>query len=525
MFKFLKLRNSITGDARRHVPFTSIIHKPLLLIFALLFSFVCVVPVKVSAVAPQIRPQFKPILDTDIVNFQESYLQLDPAAQAAASLLFGAYVTEYAGLADYGYVFDSVPTEASLKERLIFIGDQLVDTLFLPVNMADQLVLTPLINLGQGIVNKVKGVTNVDDFYDDILDASDYGLSYTPDIGYALNQFLVKSGGLYNWQFKVSDFYNFTWKYREPNSILQQEYNQYFILYTGYGSPLQFNNLNPNSMSYNSYYFSDDLVNHYIMFIDTDNHQVYMVDSSGSRFSTQDHYYILGIDYYNPAYVTHTNYTMSHNKTYSYNPSDFNNLVDLAKYVYNNINLVVQLEGSSQKQFNYSNQTVYYGTDWNNKTLLLNNSDLGFSQTDSLQLLNPISDAVFDLKALVEQIVQNQPDPNYELPLQPIVYNVTQVNGSPLTAEDLEGISFNVTPPDSGIDIPLNVFAPLFDNGKGFISYMWYMTKPLVSYTRSLLDVLTFDPIGGFNASGPGYFVLGVVGLGVIGGVIVKFLL
>lgn len=65
----------------------------------------------------------------------------------------------------------------------------------------------------------------------------------------------------------------------------------------------------------------------------------------------------------------------------------------------------------------------------------------------------------------------------------------------------------------------------MFDNGKGFISYMWYMTKPLVSYTRSLLDVLTFDPVNGFNASGPGYFVLGVAGLGLIGGIIVKFLL
>lgn len=518
MFKFLKLRNSVFGDSRRLVPFRSIIHKPLFIFIALVFSFVSIVPVKVKAAAPQIRPQFKPILDTDIVNFQDSYLNLDPAAQAAASILFGAYVTEYAGLADYGYVFDEVPTDVTLKERLIFIGDQVVDSLFLPVNMADQLVLTPLINLGQGIINKVKGVTNVDDFYEDILDASDYGLSYTPDIGFSLNQLFAKSGGLNNWQLHKISFNDFNWNQR---TLTVNEQAQYDAALNLLGSPRAFCNIFPGYS--NVIFASEDLLNTYNnLFINLTDNKIYLCDDFGNipaRIQLElTVAYNGGSAHYDPFYRNVFSYPVSQSIN---QVSDY---IPILNSLFNNFTICPFLNSSNtglpSNLFN-----VRIGLNFAESVPFEVYKGLGISDTNALQYLNPIKDAVFDLKALLEQIVAAQPDPALELPLKPIIYNITQVDGSPLTAEDLQGTAFNVTPPESGINIPVNAFLPMFDNGKGFISYMWYMTKPLVSYTRSLLDVLTFDPVNGFNASGPGYFVLGVAGLGLIGGIIVKFLL
>lgn len=520
MFKFLKLWNSDSGDARRHVPFASIINKPLFVLIAFVFSFVAIVPVKVYASAVPPLPEVEPIYDTSIYTFQESYNQLSPAAQAAASILFGAYVLEYAGFADFGTVFKEPPADADVWERLEFTGRQIVDTLFLPINAADQLVLSPLIELGQGIVNKVKNVNSVQGFTSDILDAEQYGLRYSPDIGFSINQVLAMNGGLFNWQFKQSPF-STTIQYdafTNLSTVLFSSWNEAFASIHG----VRVNQIPANPSAKNQAFGNNLFGIYHNVFLNTSNNTIYLCDDSGNLMPTIHNavpfIYILNSSGYSLQ-------SGSGRESYSpvtFNPNLYSDYTSIIDALYNGSLSFSTVYFIFLQDFV---ENVYFGSSWDNREILTNETDLGFTQTDSLQYLNPIKDAIFDLKGMVEQIVDAQPDSNYELPLKPIIYNITQVNGSPLTAEDLEGISFNVTPPESGIDVPANVFLSFFDDGKGFISYMWYMTKPLVAYTRSLLDVLTFDPVDGFNASGPGYFILGVAGLGLIGGVIVKFLL
>lgn len=532
MFKFLKLRNSDSGDARRHVPFASIIHKPLFLIFAFIFSFICVVPVKVSALADPV-PQFNVINGTDLNTFIGGYSSASSDIQWITNALIGAQALEYGGLGNYATRFNQLPDDADVWDRIVLIGEKITDDLMSPYVAADR-AFSKIIDYAQGALNFARGFVSQAAFLAHVNSLSNFYLEYSPEFGSQLNQFFAVNGGLYNWQTSVSDWDSgFIYQQRTLSGTLQNEYN---LALSNITQPRMFANSNWYSDSSNwgvgNIVFGPSF--QFDLFINTTSHTV------NSLFDSFPSFDVVGVRFdYNQVISgsVNTNVTPFSGLSVNYNPSSFSTYNDIANYYLSSTNGLFTLYNSNWfntgisfvMQFPYSAlvRNVYVGPSREDAVLIQNLSDLGFSDTDSLQVLNPVpgSDFMFDLKAMIEEIVQAQPDPALELPLKPIIYNVTQVNGSPLTAEDLEGISFNVTPPESGIDIPLDVFAPFFDNGKGFISYMWYMTKPLVMYTRSFLDAITFDPVDGFNASGPGYFILGVAALGLIGGVIVKFLL
>lgn len=69
--------------------------------------------------------------------------------------------------------------------------------------------------------------------------------------------------------------------------------------------------------------------------------------------------------------------------------------------------------------------------------------------------------------------------------------------------------------PTSDVVVPLN----LFDGVWKFVDYLWSFTKPLVLYTRDLLDTFTLSEGGGLS-----WIVYGVIVLGFTGGIVSKFL-
>lgn len=529
MFKFFKIRTSDFGDARRHVPFASIIHKHVLPLFvSLLFCFVMVVPVKVSALADPV-PQFNSISDTDITTFIGGYNAASQDVQWITNALIGSQVFEYSGLGSYKARFEQLGSDADVWDRLVLVGEKVTDDLMAPYVAADR-SFSKIIDFATGALNFAKSFASKTAFLSHVNSVQNFYLEYSPEFGSQLNQFFAVQGGLYDWQFQpmsIDQFGSFTFKTASMTSSLSAEYSQY---YSQYIAPYPHIQCNSASSLYNYYVvpsvsdmsFLAEFHNLCLF-----NGYAYLYNDSG--VSNDSHHFTFSTNLFHNNYMVFVNNVYSNNSYLGY--ATYDQSLTYAQILNNIFTSFSPLFNSSSNYLAFDLrpfiQHVYYGSNWANRIELNLASDLGFSDTDSMQVLNPLpgSDMLFDVKGMVEQIVEADPDPALELPMQPIIYNITQVNGDPLSAQDLEGLSFNVKPTQSGIDFSPDVFLPMFNGGSGFISYMWYMTKPLVLFTRDLLDSLTFDPVNGFSASGPGYFILGVAGLGVIGGVIVKFLL
>lgn len=120
-------------------------------------------------------------------------------------------------------------------------------------------------------------------------------------------------------------------------------------------------------------------------------------------------------------------------------------------------------------------------------------------------------------------------DDNFPYPENPIVDNLVDDNGDPVTDPPLTtSIVNNNTVNNYYITNgePITVPVNWFSRAESYVSYLWSMTEPLVLYARDLLDCMTFFDDGILsNVKGPGPAIFGICVIGVAGGIVSKLLL
>lgn len=514
MFKFLKLRKSDSGDARRHVPFTSIIHKhvlPLLLsLILVLFSSVK----NVYAVDIPLPPVWLPMNPYNSDALHNNYVLLNDDQKKIVHEIMGAYGSVFLGLAA-NPLQNPIDTVLKARSWLQEYGSTFLNTIF------DSTVQAPraMQDLVGSVTYKASTYSSYDDYVNDTNPEVSSGLEkymqFTPELTVAYKNWFAVNGSVYDWQMHSSPWpSSFTWNEVELGSAAI-EYNSYIAQLPDYIV----------KANQNDYYNTQVSIPHqYNLFFDTTNNYVYLANDSGGRIDTiggRSYIYIwryANVNYparnLNDLYIACSRLSISAVSGVTYKDKTVN--------IFNNFTQIMHTGSFSFDPTDVINH-VYVGADWTNKEELYNIDDLNIAASPSAYIDNVGNDAFVNINGLIGYLGSDVTD------VREGVFENTLVRDGDhaveLTDSILNAIDRAVEETKSGIVIPTDVFSSLFDGGKGFISYMWYMTKPLVVYTRDLLDLLTFDPVDGFNASGPGYFILGVVGLGVIGGVIVKFLL
>lgn len=506
---FLKLSSFWFGAARRHCPFTSIIHKPISFLFAVIFFSLHCFLVPVSALA---QPSFQPVIDTQFYQLPQF---VDPLTDPQLDIFYfilGSQLVEYAGLS--GYKLDNPYTEPeSVGEWFKKIGIDLYNDVLgsfvavgAPIVAGGKWLKDLYANIA-GAAN-FAGYFNNTSFQDFLNDVDENGLSLElyPSMFGALNQFLANKGGLYDWQVSTSPFItNLEWNISYLN---QNQINDYMSWVNNNPYNVRINN---NIATFTNDRFGSNLFNVYHnLFIDSGNHSINICDDFGN--------FISGVHYLNEIWYVTSNSQLNSGVDRSfgfvsatYDPLQYNSYIDIANDFFNN---KWKLNSKIVFYDDFINH-VYVGTSWNSKTELFNNTDLNFDDNPSQDVLVPINNTLLDIKGLIQDLLETN-----DL-RAPAIDNLTLPDGSPLPAAQLQPISIAVDLPESGIVIPEG----LFGSSKGFIDYLWFMTKPLVQYTHDFLGTMWFDGVDGFDFSGPAPIVFGVITLGLIGGLIVKFLL
>ena len=329
---FLKLSSFRFGAARRHCPFTSIIHKPISFLFALIFfSLHCfLVPVSASA-----SPIFQPVYDTQLYQLPQFVDPLTGVQHDIFYFILGSQLVEYAGLSGY-QIENPYSDPESVGEWFKKIGYDLYND----VLGSYVVVGAPIISAAKWLKDMFANIagaanfagyfnnTSFNEFLDDV-DTNGLGLQLQPEVFQSFNQYFAHNGGLYEWQVKEGQFTEeFTWKTNEYLSGTNlTEYNNAvenleiprFLL-----SQISTNRYLTNIVGgYNGYRCD--------IWVDTTNHYVRVMKTAGSVG-----YSLVCYDSSNRRILTGTP-NLSENSIY-YDPNSVSSYGDLVQSILNHEN-------------------------------------------------------------------------------------------------------------------------------------------------------------------------------------------
>lgn len=152
---------------------------------------------------------------------------------------------------------------------------------------------------------------------------------------------------------------------------------------------------------------------------------------------------------------------------------------------------------------------------------IFNTTGVELTGGDSVSKI-PLTDLLLYIKRLETDLPFPYPatDP---VPIKQIIINNTyNYNGDPSDDDDYQPAV--ITRVDQAYTDPISVDDGWFTSASDYIRYMWDMTKPVVEYTKDMLDVFTIDNDDG-NVSGLSLVIYASVTIGVAGGVLSKLLL
>lgn len=527
LFRFL------SGGARRLPPLRSV--------FILLFSFVfvfgsCLVPSSAAMVQPQIQPisGATPVQVTDYVS------SLTPDQLEIFYLLSGSQAISYTGFGNYE-ITEAPQSSSDSANWLKTIGQKFYTDLFFGSIGLPSSVAPDLYDALLGNAQYSAGVSSSFSQWVSQVQSSEEPFFIPLGVGLipAFNQVFAQYGGFNQWQSSTLFYdplmFSFSWlTYPLSGNVLVDYESVYFSMVS---PKVRFSAVSSSSNHRNSVFSCSrfhgnsgyfDFNRFHNIFINTSSHLVYLCDDLGVQ-ATNGRYSNWELNVSNNSYIGNQDQYVY---IKSFSSSEYSNIGEVFSAINDNPQLLVSAINDGYFYPCLSDFVVglYYGDSWLSRVEWSSDIDLGFAQPSPApaSVSSPVEEYLLDIKGLLEDLVGAQ------LAQQPVYDNLYDSDGQPVTDPATTPISVSVSWPDSGIIIPIGLFGSLTDDG-GYIDYLWFMTKPLVQFTKSLVDSFTFDgfdgadPVSGetvhFSGSGPGMIVFGVVSVGLISGFVVKCLL
>ena len=320
---FLKLSSFRFGAARRHCPFTSIIHKLISFLFAVIFfSMHCFL---VPAAATQIQPQFNPIIGSSAYQVQNFVNGLTPDQLQIFYLLSGTQAITYTGFGNQ-VVSEDLSTVDKVTNWLKEFGQSFYADLFLgSVGLSSDLA-APLYDALLGTAQySSKQVDDFNTWFNSVNSSSDpFLVPFDNDLVTSYNQFFALNNGLYQWQLST---FPFTCS-REYISVYMSDniLNTYWSELSDYPTPYVRGNVsNTNdSTSSGSFRMADDtFFNTYTnIFVNTSTHQITLADNNGTLLTTANHSIDVGVYVRNDSLTT-TSYNWNFRVPWTYDVNDY----------------------------------------------------------------------------------------------------------------------------------------------------------------------------------------------------------
>lgn len=480
----------------------------------LVFVFVSCGPiVKAHATGVSVPQPFFPITPWSAGNVSGNYDDLTDEQKEIADYIIGSGAAQYGGMSNY-WLRSAYDASDSVESWFKSIGGNVLTTIY---NAASVLVTAPqlVVSYIGSAIYKASQYNSYSDFKTDVDNADHVYMPYVPGLSSAWFDFFGAYGSLYDWQFSATELnpagFAFTYNTMSMNNSFQLQYNQYLL-------ELALPHVRAN---YPSGYQANDIFSHsffqtyHNVFVNTTNNSIYLCDDYGNKAYDDFYSDFLYYGYYGSGGIYKST---THLKTAAYASNSYNSVLEIYNAISNgNMRFVRDYYGYTEYYFAYADfiTGLYIGDTWANKRPWAIDNDLNLGLPASLTNIDEVEkDVLVDIKGLVQDLVDGLTDLK-----QAVVDNaVVKDDVSELVTKVIYTTDRVRTSPD--VTIPIDVFKPVFgENQDGYIWYLWNMTKPLVLYTRDLLNTLLF------NGNGIAWIVYGVIAIGLIGGLVVKFLL
>lgn len=476
-----------------------------------------------------------PSVPFDLSPLLKSYDQLSDDQQKIADAIAGSYGTSYSGWAGYSYSGSWTDAAHDLADQITKFGSQIFDSLG---NLGEYIV-DPLGSASRAVVDALGGAvayaaeqsSSFSDWWsDNIYDVDggggagkSFAVDGSPSGSLELNQGfmnLVGPGiGLYDWQFQTKPFTtSVSWNQRTMSAVQRTQWNSY---YNQFSIPVRINSAYTN----NSDIVLDlSSVSEYCnLFFNTSYNTVKLYDSNGND------YYNINLRVPDLVFNSQNNIVLFSGEAWfmsvqkSWNLGNYNTYVDGIKAFYNSAYYKIANNDSSYGFVFLEDfvKHVYVGANWASRQEIFNIDDLNFDDTyERTSIDNPTIPFAIDIAKLITTLIDKlagTQDAVDGVSIKDAVIGATidKATGDTITTAQTERIAVQVQYPSSGIVVPDGLFSNL---GK-YITYLYQQTQPLILYTRDLITALTFD------GTGLSWIFFGAVSVGLIGGVICKFLL
>lgn len=481
----------------------------------LVFVFVSCGPiVKANATGVSVPQPFFPITPWSAGNVNGNYDDLTDEQKEIADYIVGAGAAQYGGMSNY-WLRSAYDTSDTVESWFKSIGGNVFSTVG---NLATALVTAPqlVVSYIGSAIYKASQYNSYSEFETEVENADEVYLPYVPGLSSAWYDFFGAYGSLYQWQFQniplsVSNLSNglvyndisFTYL----SSSIQQQYIQ--ELDNLQLPHVRFNY--PSNNYFKGFVGGDLFTNYHNIFADTHYNICYLCDDFGNAAPNYNSVRYVSIYKYG-SNVSVQKSGLGYG-TSSINISGYSTIGDL----YNAIcsNQVTFFTTSGGVWLSDYIQGMFYGDSWANRKVWSIDTDLNLGIPDTVTNIDEVyKDILVGIKGLVEDLAQGLTD----LKQAVIDNSLVKDDVGELVTKIIYTTDRIRTSPD--VIIPIDVFNPVFgENQNGYIWYLWNMTKPLVLYTKDLLNALLF------NGNGIAWIIYGVVAIGLIGGLVVKFLL
>lgn len=500
------------------------------LLVCMLFTFVFVVsPIKVKAEALPIPPVWLPMNPYNAQGLEGNYVLLNDDQKEIVKEIIGAVNIVNLGFGQY-VLMNPISGVANTRQFLRDYGGTFLETFWTQI-MGTSRAMTDFVG---STIYKASTYNSLAEYEADTTPSVSSGsqkyFQISPELTVAFKNWYRANGGVEDWQTQVKPFttdipFNTTYG-SSAQGTLAYNYVDSFGLTVSRG--------NLNSSGYFSYCYLG-FAQEYNLFLNISTGKAVIVNANGETVSSPrlSHYSCIIAPYGSNPSVYYDSVLSGINADY-YFPQFFNALnlsFDTSIPYVETVRKIFNAEGYSHSYI-YSNginvlldsvvKHVYVGADWSSKQEIYNIDDLNIGSSPS-EYIDNISDTGYvDINTLIGKIADEV------INLREVVEESVLVkdnNEAVPYAESLQvAIDKYINQPESGVVIPSDIFGGL-TGANGPVSYLWFMTKPLVSYTGDLLGLLTLDGDGTFQFTGLGYIVIGVVTIGIIGGLVTKCLL
>lgn len=498
------------------------------LLVCVLLSFVFIVPVKVKAEALPIPPVWLPINPYNIEGLQPNYQLLSDDQKKIVREILGLGMSGFMAFAR-NPLQSTLDTIQDVRVWWQECGDEFLNTYFNTLWSSDTRNTQAINDFVGSAIQKSSTYETYDDYASDTSPSASASvhkyLMFNPELTVAYKNWFAVHGNIFDWQKQTTPFStNFSWRTTSVDNVQQLRYDEK-LLTLPYS-----NNIQANS-TYSSYYNVRVSLpwEHLNMFLNTTSALVYLCDDSGIPINSfYGLNFIIIHDYDHAPYIYDYNDTSFNVFSRSFSLYDNTSYLTIARDCFNSFSTPEKTLcfGYYSGDFLYINpnsyvRKVYVGADWAHKDELFNIDDLNIGASPSAYIDNVGDTAFIDVNGFLGDLTDTT-DVREAFEDNTLVKDGD--NAIPFADSILRAIDRYLTEPQSGVVISSDFFHSL-TTPDGPISYLWFMTKPLVAYTGDLLGLLTFESDGTFQFTGLGYIVVGIVSVGIIGGLVTKCLL